>query len=45
MDRETTINKCRLIPLKTTLEVGARESVINVYVVTIPLRQASSALR
>jgi hypothetical protein len=37
--------KGRLIPLKTALEVETRDRVIDVYVVAIPLRQASSALR
>jgi tRNA-specific adenosine deaminase 3 len=45
MDSEGSSAKGRLIPLKTTLEVEARDQIIDVYVVSIPLRQASNALK
>jgi tRNA-specific adenosine deaminase 3 len=46
MDYESAAgNKSRLVPLKTTLEVETRDRVINVYVNTIPVKQASNALR
>lgn len=44
MDSERN-KKGRLIPLKTTLEVEARDRVIDVYIASIPLRQASNALK
>ena len=34
----------QLIPLKTTLETRARESIINIYVTSVPVKQASGAL-
>lgn len=45
MDLKDKSSKGRLVPLKTTSEVEARDRIIDVYVVSIPLRQASNALR
>ncbi len=33
-----------LIPLKTTLETRARESLVSVFVTTVPVKQASGTL-
>lgn len=33
-----------LVPLKTAMEVRARESFIEVYVTSVPVKQASGAL-
>jgi tRNA-specific adenosine deaminase 3 len=35
----------KLVPLKTTLETRARDTVINVYVTLVPVKQASTALK
>lgn len=45
MDPGVSSSKGRLIPLKTALEVGARDRIIDVYVAAIPLQQASNALK
>ncbi|TAQ85170.1 hypothetical protein B7494_g6501 [Chlorociboria aeruginascens] len=43
--REASMNSLwRLVPLKTTLENGARDSVIQVYVTTVPVKRASIIL-
>ena len=34
----------RLIPLKTTLETCAGESLLNVYITSVPVKQASGSL-
>ncbi len=34
-----------LVPLKTTLETTARDTIIDVYVTIIPIKQASNTLK
>jgi hypothetical protein len=35
----------RLVPLKTALETGARDSLLSVYVTSVPAKSASTVLR
>lgn len=35
----------QLIPLKTTLELRAGDSVVDVYITTVPLKEANFVLR
>jgi hypothetical protein len=45
LDNSESSARGRLVPLKTTLETRKRDKVVEVYVMAVPVKEASGTLR